>query len=168
MLFRKRCSNKWERVDLTPAQAGILQNAVSGFNSNGQVASSFHNQPLNVTFTPLASTTLSNDGSATAITIASTQIQFGAGIVNYNSASVDPGTFTTSYVTGLDPQFAGGSIFFLVAPTTQFQSSTDSVLPFGKIITSSTVITSGGGATGGTTAGSAPARGGAGGRGITF
>jgi hypothetical protein len=144
---------------LTPAQAGLVPNTVSGFNPSGQLVSSFHSQPLNVSFTPLSSSTLSNDGSSTAITVAATQIQFGSGNVAYNSATVDRGGFGTSYVTAIDPQFSGGSALFLIAATNLFQTVVDSVLAFGKITTSSTSITSGGGASGGTTTGGAGVRG---------
>jgi hypothetical protein len=147
---------------LTPAQSGLVSTTKSGFNPNGQLASTFHNQPVNSTFTPLAGTTLSSDGSATAVTVGATQIQFGSGIVTYNSATVDRGSFGTSYVTGLDPQFSGGSIPFLISATNFFQSTSDGLLPFGKINTASASSSSGGG-TGAGTAGS-----GAGARGITL
>lgn len=145
---------------LTPAQGqGVtVFNTMSGFNSNSQVASSFHEIPVNVSNFPTSSTTLSNTGGSPNVALASSVVQFGAGTVAYNSGTVAPGTFGTVYVYAFDPTFAGGAAFYLQASTPVFQAD-DPVVAFGKIVTASGSSTTGGGFSGGTTPDGGAARG---------
>jgi hypothetical protein len=153
---------------LTPAQSGVVTNN-AGFNANSQLASSFHSQPLNVSFSSNSATTLSNNGSSPNITVNASTAQFGAGLVSYNSATLAPGTFGTWFVTAQDlTGFQGGAVTYLVAPTNIFQTSADFLLPWGKIVTANASSTSGGGSTGGTSASSSAAISAVSGRGLTF
>jgi hypothetical protein len=137
---------------LTPAQGqGVtVFNTMSGFNSNSQVASSFHEIPVNVSNFPTSSTTLSNNGGTPNISLASSSVQFGAGLVAYNSGSLAPVGFGTTYAYAFDPTFAGGAAVYLQASTPVFQAN-DPVVAFGKIITASGSSTTGGGFSGGST-----------------
>jgi len=142
---------------LTPAQSGFVQNN-SALSATQQLATSFNNLPLNVNLFPTSSTTLSNNGGSPNITLASNTIQFGAGAVSYNSATIAPGTFGPNYIYAVDPQFQGGAAFYLQSSTPVFQA-VDQVVAFGKIITASGSSTTGGGNSGGTTPNGGAARG---------
>ncbi len=147
---------------LTPAQSGsVTSNA--GFNSNSQIASSFHSNPSNVTFGPTSSTVLSNNAITTAIVIAASTNQFGPGTISYNSGSVNPSSFSGSafpyYIWLDDPNFSGGAVIYSFSTTTFAQSQSDARIPVGKIATFNTSASSGGGFSGGTTPGGASGRG---------
>jgi hypothetical protein len=146
--------------NLTPAQGqGVtVFNTMSGFNANSQLASSFHDIPVNVSNFPTSSTTLSNSGGSPNVSLASNTVQFGAGLVAYNSGTISPGGFGTTYAYAFDPTFAGGAAFYLQASTPVFQAD-DPVVAFGKIVTVSGSSTTGGGFSGGTTPGGGAARG---------
>jgi hypothetical protein len=141
---------------LTPAQSGAVSNN-AGFNSKSQVASSFHNTPVNASFIPLSTTTLSNDGVNTIINIAASTLQFGSGQVSYNSGSANFGGFGTFYIFVDDPTFSGGAVTYLLGTLPGFGLLSDVRLPFGKIQTSTIAgATTGGGTSGGTTQTSSP------------
>lgn len=143
---------------MTPAQSGtVTSNA--GFNSNSQLASTFHNNPVNVAFTPTATTGLSNNGSSTAITVSAGTNQFAPAGISYNSGSVDPGSFGTWYVFADDPQFLGGTVTYQFSSTPPNQTAAEGRLPFGKITTLNGTPKTGGGYTGGTTTGGGGGRG---------
>ena len=129
-----------------------------GFDVNSRLANSFRANPVNVSNTPTSSSTLSNDGVATGIVIAASAMQFPAGLLSYNSGSVDPGGFQKSYVTASDPTFSGGAVTYNVGSTPQSQTDTEGEVPWGTITTALGVAGTGGGNTGGT-------KGSAGGRG---
>lgn len=128
-------------------------------DTNNRLANSFRNNPANVSNTPTSSTTLSNDGVSTSIPIAASTNQFPAGAVSYNSGSVDPGAFTTSYVYADDPTFAGGALTYTFSASPQNQTAAEGRIPFGKIITAGGAAKTGGGNTGGTTPGGGGGRG---------
>lgn len=134
---------------LVPASNTFIQ-CNAGFNNHSQLASSFHNNPVNVSCFPTSATTLSNNGGTTNISLAASTIQFGGGPVAYNSATIAPGTFGTNYIYAFDPQMNGGAVFYLQASVPVFQAD-DQVVAFGKIVTASGSSTTGGGNTGGTT-----------------
>lgn len=136
---------------LTPAQSGtVTSNA--GFNSNSQLAGTFHNNPVNVAFAPTTTTTLSNNGLSTVISIAAATNRFGPGVISYNSGSVDPGTFGTVWIFTDDPQFQGGAVIYQSTTTTPYaQVGGEGRLPVGKITTASGSAKTGGGFSGGTT-----------------
>ena len=145
---------------LTPAQSGTVSNT-SALNSNSQLASSLHGLPVSTTFSPTSSTSLSNDGVHTSITISAVTNLFGSGSVNYNSGSVDPGSFTTSWIFADDPLFQGGAVIFqatTIAPAAQ--AGAEGRLSYGKITSTGTGgAKTGGGFSGGTTSGGAGGRG---------
>lgn len=143
---------------MTPAQSATISN-IAGFNSNSQLASSFHNNPVNVAFTPTSTTNLSNNGSTTVISVSAGTNQFAPAGVVYNSGSVDPGSFGTWYIFADDPQFLGGAVTYQFSNTPPSQTAADGRLPFGKIITVSGTAKTGGGYTGGTTPGGGGGRG---------
>jgi hypothetical protein len=163
-------STSGQESNLTPAQSGTVTNA-AGFNSNSQLASSFNGIPLNTTWVPTNTTSLSNDGIHTFITITSNTNQFGPGQVSYNSGTTDPLNTGPYYIFCKDPQFQGGAVIYhlaggSVAPLTAIAAG-DGVLLLGAINTSSGTATTGGGATGGTSATTGGlGNGAAGGRGI--
>lgn len=128
-------------------------------DTNNRLANSFRNNPANVSNTPTSSTTLSNDGVSTSIPIAASTNQFPAGAVSYNSGSVDPGAFATSYVYADDPTFAGGALAYTFSASPQNQTAAEGRIPFGKIITTGGAAKTGGGNTGGTTPGGGGGRG---------
>jgi hypothetical protein len=133
---------------LTPAQSGFVLNN-SALSSTQQLATSFNNLPLNCSYLPAAATSLSNNGSSPNIAVAAISVQFGSGVVAYNSATVTTGGFGTSYVSAFDPSFQGGAVFFLQSNVPIFQAN-DQTLAFGKINTVSGSSSTGGGSTGGT------------------
>lgn len=145
---------------LTPAQSGSVTNN-AGFNSNSQLASSFHNTALNVAFVPTSATVLSSNGLSTAITINASTNQFAPSGISYNSGSVDPGSFGPFVIYADDPQFQGGPVIYHSATTATIASqvASDSRMIFGKILTANGATNSGGGNTGGTTTDGAGGRG---------
>lgn len=142
----------------SPLAGGTL--ARIALDNNARLANSFRATPVNVTNTPVDTTTLSNDGVGHSISVAATSQQFAPGTVVYNSSSFDPGSFGTWIVGYLDPTFSGGSIIPVFGVTPTFQSSFEGFIPLGKITTAGGNANTGGGNTGGTTPG------GSGGRGI--
>jgi len=152
---------------MTPAQSGNVP-IKAGFNKNSQLASSFNSNPLNTSFSSNSATTLSNNGSSPNITVNASTVQFGAGPVSYNSATLAPGTFGTWFVTAFDFSFQGGAVVYLIANTNIFQTASDACLSWGKIVTASASTTSGGGSTGGTSASSSATISAVAGRGLTF
>ncbi|HKV92337.1 MAG TPA: hypothetical protein VJW20_07295 [Candidatus Angelobacter sp.] len=148
--------------NLTPAQsAGVTSNAIA--NSNSQLASSFHNNPLNTNFSSLSTTTLSNNGLTTPITIAANTNQFAPGGLSYNSGSVDPTLFGNTIILAADPTFSGGVVVYSIAFILGGQVNSDANLIVGKIHSASGSTGTGGGTTGGTTGPS-----GIGGRGLVL
>lgn len=125
----------------------------NALNSNNQLASSFNEQPVDVMSVSAAASILSNNGISHVIVIASSSIQFGAGVVSYNSGSVDPGVFGTFYIYASDPTFAGGAVTYLFATSVQATAAGDGLVFFGKITTANGSSNTGGGQTGGTTPG---------------
>lgn len=143
---------------LTPAQSGtVTSNA--GFNSNSQLAGTSHNNPVNSSNTPGATSTLSNDGTVTSVVVASASDSFGFGAVTDNSGSFDGGSFTTFYVFHDDPTYAGGAVIYQFSTTPPAQTQADGRINDGKITSANGVAKTGGGYTGGTTPGGAGGRG---------
>lgn len=129
-------------------------------DTNNRLASSFRNNALNASAASTSSTTLSNDGISTAITIAASSQQFGPGTVAYNSGSIDPGGFgVSSYIFADDPTFAGGAVAYSFSATPPNQAASDSRVIFGKINTTGGVAKTGGGYSGGTTSGGSNVKG---------
>jgi hypothetical protein len=148
--------------NLTPAQSGpVTSNAIA--NSNSQLASSFHNNPLNTNFASASTTTLSNNGLLTPITIAANTNQFAPGNVSYNSGSVDPTLFGNTIILAADPQFQGGAVVYSIAFVLGGQVNSDANLIVGKIHTAGGTTATGGGTSGGSTGPS-----GIGGRGLVI
>jgi hypothetical protein len=115
-----------------------------------KIANSFVNTGVNVSSTPNSATTLSNNGTATAVSIAASSNQFAPGTVNYNSGSVDPGVIPAQvYVFAADPAFAGGVVIYQQSSTPQPQTATEGNVLFGSIKTVSGTGKTGGGSTGG-------------------
>lgn len=135
---------------LTPAQSGAVTNN-AGFNSNSQLASSFHGVPVNTNFAPTSSaTTLSNGGSVTAIAIAASTYTIDGVNVSYNSGSVDGGSPGTYIILGNDPTFAGGPIIYSISVVLGSQMNSRGNLLMGQIRVLSGTPSTGGGTSGGT------------------
>lgn len=143
---------------LTPAQSGTVSNT-SALNSSSQLASTFHNNPVNVAFTPTSTTNLSNDGISHMIVVSAGTNQFAPAGVAYNSGTVDPGNFGTWYIFADDPLFQGGAVIYQFSATPPNQTAADGRLPFGKITTVNGTAKTGGGFSGGTTPGGGGGRG---------
>lgn len=122
-------------------------------DTNNRLAGTFRSNPVNVASSPTSSTGLSNNGIATAITIAAQTMQFGDGTVSYNSGSVDPGVFGTFYIYADDPTFAGGAVTYQFTTSPPTQVAANGRVQFGKIVTLGGSSNTGGGNTGGTTPG---------------
>lgn len=120
---------------------------------NNRLANSFRMNMANVSSAPTAASDLSNDGSATAIVIAASTQQFGAGQVSYNSGSVDPGAFGTFYVFADDPTFAGGAVTYQFSSDPEDQVAAEGRIKFGVITSVSASAETGGGSSGGSTGG---------------
>jgi hypothetical protein len=136
---------------LTPAQSGTVSNT-SALNSNSQLASSFHNNPADVTFSPTSTSVLSNDGLTFVTVVAASSNVFSAGLVSYNSGTVAISSFGTWFVYADDPLFQGGAVIYQSTSNAPFQQAgAPGRLPFGKITTVSGSTKTGGGYTGGTT-----------------
>lgn len=125
---------------------------------NNRLANSFRNTGVNVSNVPTSATTMSNDGVATAIPISAYSSQFPAGLVSYNSGSIDPGSFGKVYVFFDDPTFAGGAIAYAFSANAQDQTAAEGRQQAGAFTTVNGVAKTGGGKTGGT-GGSAGGRG---------
>jgi hypothetical protein len=143
---------------MVPAQTGTVVNN-AGFNATFQLANSFHNNPVNVAFTPTSTTNLSNDGISHMIVVSAGTNQFAPAGVSYNSGTVDPGNFGTWYIFADDPLFQGGAVAYQFSATPPNQTAADGRLPFGKITTVNGTAKTGGGYTGGTTPGGGGGRG---------
>ncbi len=145
---------------LTPAQSAAVTNK-AGLNSNSQLASSFNNNPINTTWSPIAPTVLSNNGTTVVVAVAANTNQFAPGQVSYNSGTVNLGVFGGQVIFVDDPTFQGGAVPYSGSASMFSQAASEGRLILGKIITNNTSATTGGGTSGGTT-GIA----GAGGRGV--
>lgn len=123
----------------------------SALDANNRLVGSFRANAVNIAAVPTSSTTLSNDGISTAITIAAFTAQYGDGTVSYNSGSVDPGSFTGPiYVYADDPTFSGGAVTYQFSTTIQNQAAANGRVLVGSITTANGVAKTGGGFSGGT------------------
>lgn len=110
----------------------------SGFASTGSISN------VNSAYTPSGGSPLAQHLTTTRIDVASSVCTFGsAPNVTYNVGSVDPGSFGTWYVYCLDLKRAGGAVTYIATATNPTITSDDSIVYFGKIVTSG-----GGGGTG--------------------
>lgn len=120
-------------------------------DSNNRLAGSFRANAVNLAAVPTSSTTLSNDGVSTAITISAFTAQYGDGTVSYNSGSVDPGVFGGPfYIYADDPTFAGGAVTYQFSSTIQNQAAANGRVLVGSITTVNGSAKTGGGFSGGT------------------
>jgi hypothetical protein len=133
---------------MVPAQSSTVTNN-AGFNSSSQLAGTFHNNPVNTSWSPFDSVTLSNNGSVFAITITANTNQFAPGQIHYNSGSVSPPSFGTWVVFADDPTFAGGAPIYNFSSQLQTLAAAEGRLLLGKITTGGSATT-GGGFSGGT------------------
>ena len=137
---------------LTDGTGSPLTGGKRGFqalDSNNRLSNSFRNTAVNVSGAPTSATVLSNDGVATAIQVAASTVQFGAGQISYNSGSVDPGGFGTFFVYADDPTFAGGAVIYQFTTDPSVLTAAEGRIPFGRIATASGSSKTGGGNTGG-------------------
>lgn len=124
------------RVGLAPAMS-VDPNGIQ------RLLGSFTNNPVNTQGAFTGSNPLSQSGTSTTINIASSTQQFGDGQVSYNSGSVNPGTYQTSYVTTRDPWYLGGAVVYQPTATKSQQVASNDLVGFGQITTAA-----GGGGTG--------------------
>lgn len=133
----------------TPLTGG--KRGAIALDTNSRLVDSFRNIPMDVSNTPTSSTTLSNNGVATAIPIASSSNQFSPSAVSYNSGSVDPGVFGgPNFVVASDPTFAGGAVIYSTSTVPQTQTAAKGNIQLGSITTVNGAAKTGGGNTGGT------------------
>jgi hypothetical protein len=138
-----------QESNLVPAQsASVKSNAIA--DANSQIAGSAHMNALNVSFVPTSSSVLTNDGTIATVTIVAHQNQFAFGQVAYNSGTVAPTFFGSSYVFADDPQFQGGAVIYQFSLSPTSQTADDGRLSIGSITASPTGSTTGGGFAGGT------------------
>ncbi len=105
----------------------------------------FENTPLNAAQTDNATgTILSQSGTTTKINVAAFQMQYGNGLLSYNSGSVDPGAYGVYYVYFSDPNYQGGAVAFLTTQNYSHVYSNNGFVLIGQITT-----VGGGGGTGG-------------------
>lgn len=93
---------------------------------------------------------LSQSGTTAAIDIAAFSVQYGFGIVNYNSGTVNPGAYGTWNVYYYDPTYAGGAPAYGITDQYSLQYSEDGNQGLGVITTTSSGGATGGGGGGGT------------------
>jgi hypothetical protein len=114
------------------------------------LASTFHGLPVNTSWSPTASTVLSNNGSNSIVTVAANTNQFAPGQISYNSGSVNLGVFGSQVIFLDDPTFQGGAVPYSGSAFVQSQVTNEGRLVIGKITTSNTASSTGGGTSGGT------------------
>ena len=105
--------------------SGLLRNSANSINQAATTAS--------------GTNPLSQSGVTTRINVASSVWKCGDQTINYNSGSVDPGSFGTWLVYANDAQRTGGTVTFIaVAATNQANITADNGnVYFGQIATSS-------------------------------
>lgn len=138
---------------LTDGTGSPLTGGKRGFNAldtNNRLANSFRANPVNVSNAPTSSTTMSNDGISTSITVSAYSSQFPPGTVAYNSGSVDPGSFEKVYVYFDDPTFTGGAVTYAFTTSPQVQTAAEGRCIVGSITTAGGSAKTGGGTSGGT------------------
>ena len=104
-------------------------------DANNRLAGAFRNNPVNVQGVYTAANPLSQDGTETNILVAASTQQFGDGTVDYNSGSVDPGSYGTFYVYADDPTFAGGAVIYQATANVHDLTAANGRLNFGAITT---------------------------------
>jgi len=145
------------RVTLNERTGG--SRGYNALDANNRLANSFRANPVFNSAAPTSATVLSNTGASTAIAIAASTMQFGAGTVAYNSGSVDPGVYGAFFIYADDPTFAGGAVTYQFTTNPSVPVAADGRVYFGKILTAAGPPVTGGGNTGGTTPGGAGGRG---------
>jgi hypothetical protein len=133
--------------------------AATALDANARLTGTFRGNPVNTSATPAGATSLANDGVSTAVSVSAVSQQFGDGLINYGSASFDPGAFGTFYAWYNDPTFTGGTLVPQFSTSPVNQTAGNGVVPLGKIISVGGSAKTGGGNTGGTTPGGAGGRG---------
>ena len=97
----------------------------------------------NTATTPSGGSPLTQQGTTTQISVAATLWKCGNQTINYNSGSVNPGSFGKFYVYADDPARAGCSVIFVATSNVSDITAADARVYFGVITTAS-----GGGGTG--------------------
>jgi hypothetical protein len=112
------------------------------------VLRSVANALANTATTPNGSNPLTQNGTTTQINVAASVWKAGGqtstNIINYNSGSVDPGSYGKFYVYADDAAHAGGTVTFVASANVADVTALDGRLYFGSI----TTATGGGGAGG--------------------
>ncbi|MBZ5522444.1 MAG: hypothetical protein LAP21_09415 [Acidobacteriia bacterium] len=115
---------------------------------NSGVLRSVANALANTATTPDGSNPLTQHGTTTQIDVAASVWKAGGQtstlVINYNSGSVDPGSYGKFYVYADDPARAGGTVVFVASSNVANVTALDGRLYFGSITTAS-----GGGGVGG-------------------
>jgi hypothetical protein len=116
--------------------------------TNGQLAGTFRNNPVNSNGQFTGANPLSQSGGANTILIAASSIRFGDGVVSYSSGSVNPGSLGKWYVYADDPAFTGGTVTYQATSDVSILNGGNGRVGFGVITTTSggsAVGTGGGG-----------------------
>jgi hypothetical protein len=97
----------------------------------------------NTATTPNGASPLTQQGTSTQINVAASLWKAGNQTINYNSGSVNPGSYGKFYVYADDPARAGGSVIFVATSNVSDITAADARVYFGVITTAA-----GGGGTG--------------------
>ncbi|HEV2992119.1 MAG TPA: hypothetical protein VG759_27025 [Candidatus Angelobacter sp.] len=97
----------------------------------------------NTATTPSGASPLTQQGTTTQINVAASLWKAGNQTINYNSGSVNPGSYGKFYVYADDPGRAGGSVIFVATNNVADITAADARVYFGVITTAA-----GGGGTG--------------------
>lgn len=127
--------NAWQ-VFISPAVCGPI-GVNSGLMRSGSISIA------NTATTPSGASPLSQQGTTTQINVAASLWKAGNQTINYNSGSVDPGSYGKFYVYADDVARAGGSVIFAATSNVSDITAADARVYFGVITTSA-----GGGGTG--------------------
>jgi hypothetical protein len=142
-------------IRISEVAAGSFR-AMKAFDPTSQLMGTFRNNPVNSNGILTGSNPISQAGTTTTINISACSIQYGDGQVNYNSGSVNPGSYGTWAIYCIDPKFGGGAVIYQATQSMHIKTSANGLILLGTITT-----LSGGGASGtGGGAGSADLSGG--------
>jgi len=127
--------NAWQ-VFISPAVCGPI-GVNSGLMRSGSISIA------NTATTPSGASPLSQQGTTTQINVAASLWKAGNQTINYNSGSVNPGSYGKFYVYADDLTRAGGPVIFVATSNVSDITAADARVYFGVITTAA-----GGGGTG--------------------
>ena len=124
--------------------------AATALTNRAQVASAIYDNQIGIAAASTATGFLTQSGTTTNILVAASTWKAGDLTVNYNSGSVDPGSFGTWFVYIDDPFWQGGAAIYKATATAVTTRAALGRLSIGSITTVAGGGGSGGGGGGGT------------------